>query len=69
MEKRHGKMKPVIKKALVDVDDGAKFAYFDKMRGDWAMNDDYRYVGPIQFFGPKTVTDTVPANVLLKKVS
>lgn len=67
MEVRHGKPKPVIRKCLVDVDKGEKFYYFNKRRYDWEINDDYRYVGPIQFFGPKELTDIPPYNVLLKK--
>lgn len=67
IEIRHGKPKPVIKKALVDVENGKKFAYFLKRRDDWAVDDCFRYVGPIQFFGPTDLTDRPPMNVLLKK--
>merc|ERR1712154_114868 len=67
IEIRHGKPKPVIKKALVDVENGKKFAYFLKRRDDWAIDDCFRYVGPIQFFGPTDLTDRPPMNVLLKK--
>jgi len=67
MEIRHGKPKPVIKKALVDVERGRKFSYFHKMRPEWEYDDCYRYVGPIQFFGPPELTDEPPFNVLFKK--
>ena len=67
IEIRHDKPKPVIKKCLVDVENGKKFAYFLKRRDDWAVDDCYRYIGPIQFFGPTELTDQPPFNVLLKK--
>jgi 6-phosphofructokinase 1 len=49
MEKRHGHMKPVIKKALVELD-GEPFKCFLAQRDAWAANDYYRGPGPIQFF-------------------
>lgn len=51
LEKRNGEMKPVIKKALVDID-GPVFEEFVKNRDDWALNDNYLCPGPIQFYGP-----------------
>jgi pyrophosphate--fructose-6-phosphate 1-phosphotransferase len=56
MEKRNGKMKPVIKKALVELD-GAPFKKFASMRERWAEETDYVYPGPIQYFGPSDVCD------------
>ena len=56
MERRHGAMKPVIQKALVKLDD-APFKYFERMREKWALETDYVYPGPIQFFGPSEVCD------------
>ena len=56
MEERHGKMKPVIQKALVKLD-GAPFKEFAKHRDAWARNTDYVYPGPIQYFGPTEVCD------------
>ena len=56
MERRHGTMKPVIQKALVKLDD-APFKYFERMREKWALETDYVYPGPIQFFGPSQVCD------------
>lgn len=58
MEERHGKTKPVIKKALVDLQ-GRAFTAFKQNRGKWAMDDDYTCPGPIQFFGPPELTDSV----------
>ena len=56
MERRHGKMKPVIQKALVKLD-GAPFRKFAAHRRDWALNTCYVYPGPIQYFGPAEVCD------------
>ena len=69
METRHMKKKPVIRKSLVNVESGKKFAYFNKNRHHWRYNDCYRSVEPIQFFGPKELTDTPPINVLIKKTN
>jgi hypothetical protein len=49
MERRHGHMKPVIKKALVELDD-LPFKTFSSQRDEWAKYDLYRSPGPIQFF-------------------
>ena len=56
MERRNGKMKPVIQKALVRLD-GAPFRKFASQRHDWALNTCYVYPGPIQYFGPAEVCD------------
>lgn len=56
MERRHGEMKPVIQKALVKLD-GAPFREFATNRETWAVNTDYVYPGPIQYFGPTEVCD------------
>ncbi len=56
VERRKGKEKPVIQKALVLLD-GAPFLALQKSREAWAMNDEYLFPGPIQFFGPASVTD------------
>ena len=57
MEKRNGKMKPVIQKALVDLD-GAPFLYLKAHRAEWAdANTSYIYPGPIQYYGPTEVCD------------
>ena len=56
MEKRNGEMKPVIRKALVELD-GAPFKYFISKRTEWATNTCFVYPGPIQYFGPTEVCD------------
>ena len=56
MEKRHGNMKPVIQKALVDLQ-GAPFRYFAEHREQWAAETSFVYPGPIQYFGPAEVCD------------
>ncbi len=56
MERRHGEMKTVIQKALVDLE-GAPFKEFAKHRDTWAMEAAYIYPGPIQYFGPDEVKD------------
>ncbi len=56
MERRHGEMKSVIQKALVDLQ-GAPFQYFKSVRDKWAIETDYVYPGPIQYFGPSEVCD------------
>lgn len=56
MERRNGKMKPVIQKALVDLN-GKPFLKFVENRDEWALNTCYVYPGPIQYFGPAEVCD------------
>ena len=56
MEKRNGEMKPVIRKALVELE-GAPFKEFVKHRAEWARETCFVYPGPIQYFGPTEVCD------------
>ena len=56
MERRNGAMKPVIRKALVELD-GAPFKFFAANREAWAKNTMYIYPGPIQYWGPSEVCD------------
>ena len=56
LEKRNGKMKPVIRKALVELD-GAPFKYFAANRDEWAVETSYVYPGSIQYWGPSEVCD------------
>ena len=56
MELRGGIMKPVIQKALVELN-GAPFKKFAANRDRWAISTDYVYPGPIQYFGPAEVCD------------
>jgi pyrophosphate--fructose-6-phosphate 1-phosphotransferase len=66
MEKRHGKMKPVIQKALVLLD-GAPFKYFAANRENWAdEKSSYVYPGPVQYYGPTEVCDQPTRTLLLE---
>ena len=56
MEKRNGEMKPVIRKALVELS-GKPYKYFVCHRTEWARNTSFVYPGPIQYFGPSEVCD------------
>ena len=56
LEKRNGKMKPVIRKALVELD-GAPFKFFASKRETWAKETCYVYPGSIQYWGPTEVCD------------
>ncbi|XP_023520077.1 pyrophosphate--fructose 6-phosphate 1-phosphotransferase subunit beta-like [Cucurbita pepo subsp. pepo] len=51
VERRHGKFKPVIKKAMVELG-GAPFKKFALFREQWAVENQYISPGPIQFVGP-----------------
>lgn len=66
MEKRHGAMKPVIQKALVDLK-GKPFGKLVENREDWAMNTRYLYPGPIQYFGPASVSDITTYTLQLEQ--
>jgi pyrophosphate--fructose-6-phosphate 1-phosphotransferase len=56
MEHRHGHKKPVIRKALVELD-GGPFRAFDAVRDIWAVKTSYLFPGAIQYFGPPEVCD------------
>ncbi|MBN2803257.1 MAG: diphosphate--fructose-6-phosphate 1-phosphotransferase [Deltaproteobacteria bacterium] len=64
IERRHGQDKPVIQKALVELD-GAAFKEFEQNRDDWAINDDYFYPGAIQYYGPTEVCDSITETLRL----
>ncbi len=66
MERRHGEMKPVIKKALVKLD-GAPFKTFAAQRDEWAKDTCFVYPGPIQYFGPTEVCDQCTATLKLEQ--
>jgi len=66
MEKRNGEMKPVIRKALVELD-GKPFKTFAAMRDEWAMNTEYVYPGPIQYWGPAEVCDQPTKTLVLEQ--
>ena len=58
-EEREGKKKLVIEKTLVDLT-GKAFLRFKELRNVWRLDDCYRQIGPIQFYGPKEISDTIP---------
>ncbi len=66
MERRNGEMKPVIKKALVKLD-GAPFKAFAAQRDEWAVETDYVYPGPIQYFGPTEVCNQPTKTLVLEQ--
>ena len=66
MERRHGADKPVIRKALVELD-GKPFQYFAANREQWAVETCYLYPGAIQYFGPSEVCDTTTKTLALEK--
>ena len=66
MEKRNGEMKPVIRKALVELD-GAPFKEFVKMRDVWARETAFVYPGPIQYWGPSEVCDRTTMTLALEQ--
>lgn len=68
MEERSGEMKPVIQKALVDLD-GPVFKELVKNRETWAMEERYLNPGPIQFFGPSSVCDLKTHTLMLEKAA
>ena len=67
MERRNGEMKPVIRKALVELD-GAPFKKFAEKRDEWAKETCYVYPGPIQYWGPASVCDRTTSTLWLKQL-
>lgn len=66
MERRHGEMKPVIRKALVELD-GAPYKYLVANREAWAIGTEFVYPGPIQYFGPSEVCDQSTVTLQLEQ--
>lgn len=66
MEKRNGEMKPVIRKALVELE-GAPFKAFAAKRDVWARETSYVYPGPIQYWGPAEVCDQTTKTLKLEQ--
>ena len=66
MERRNGEMKPVIRKALVELD-GAPFKEFASKRDEWARETSYIYPGPIQYWGPSSVCDRPTMTLALEQ--
>ena len=66
MERRHGEDKPVIRKALVELE-GKPFKYFEAHRDAWAVETAYTYPGAIQYYGPREVCDLTTRTLALEK--
>ena len=66
IERRHGEDKPVIRKALVELD-GKPFQYFVAHRAEWAVETAYTYPGAIQYYGPANVCDLTTRTLALEK--
>ena len=66
MERRHGEDKPVIRKALVELE-GKPFLYFAAHREEWAVETAYTYPGAIQYYGPTEVCDLTTRTLALEK--
>ncbi len=66
IERRHGEDKPVIRKALVELD-GKPFKYFEAHREQWAVETSFVYPGAIQYYGPTEVCDATTKTLALEK--
>ncbi|MBI9100546.1 MAG: diphosphate--fructose-6-phosphate 1-phosphotransferase [Spirochaetaceae bacterium] len=66
MEQRHGHMKPVIKKALVELD-GAPFKEFASKRDEWAVKTSFTFPGAIQYYGPDEVCNMPTKTLIAEK--
>ena len=66
IERRNGEDKPVIRKALVELD-GAPFKFFAANRDKWAVETAFTYPGAIQYYGPSEVCDLTTRTLALEK--
>lgn len=66
MERRNGEDKPVIRKALVELD-GKPFKYFEAHRDVWAVETAFTYPGAIQYYGPSEVCDLTTRTLALEQ--
>ena len=66
IERRNGEDKPVIRKALVELD-GKPFKYFEANREKWAVETCFTFPGAIQYFGPSDVCDRTTVTLALEK--
>ena len=66
IERRHGEDKPVIKKALVELD-GKPFKYFEAHRDEWAVETSYVFPGAIQYYGPTEECDITTRTLALEQ--
>ena len=67
IERRHGADRPVIRKALVDLN-GKPFGKFAASRESWAVDDAFLYPGPVQYFGPSEVCDQPTQTLRLESI-
>ena len=65
MERRNGEMKPVIRKALVDLN-GRPFKELLQHRDEWSKETSFIYPGPIQYWGPSEVCDRTTLTLALE---
>lgn len=66
IERRNGEDKPVIRKALVELD-GKPFKYFEAHRDEWSKETCFVYPGAIQYYGPSEVCDLTTRTLALEK--
>ena len=66
IERRNGEDKPVIRKALVELD-GAPFKFFEANRAKWAVETSFLYPGAIQYYGPTEVCDATTKTLALEQ--
>lgn len=66
MEQRHGRRKPVIRKALVELE-GAPFKALAAHRAQWALESAYTFPGAVQYFGPPEVSERTTRTLELEK--
>ena len=66
MERRHGEDKPVIRKALVELD-GKPFRYFESQRATWEVETCFTFPGAIQYYGPEEVCDITTRTLALEQ--
>ena len=66
IERRHGEYKPVIRKALVELD-GKPFKYFEERRKTWEKETCFTFPGAIQYYGPEEVCDITTRTLVLEQ--
>ena len=66
IERRNGEDKPVIRKALVELD-GKPFKYFASHRDEWSKETCFVFPGAIQYYGPSQVCDITTRTLALEK--
>jgi pyrophosphate--fructose-6-phosphate 1-phosphotransferase len=66
MERRHGEDKPVIRKALVDLE-GKPFKAFAAERDTWKVKTSFVYPGSVQYYGPPEICDQPSITLKLEK--